>query len=333
MFKRISFFLITLVFVLGTSTAAWSDDFYEGKSIKLIVPYPPGGGTDTFSRLVARYMPTYIPGKPTIIVQNILGASGIVALNYLYNIAKPDGLTIGHTSVPGVRDQLVGAEGVKHDYATFEYIGSGGPTLQLLAIRSALPYKSYADLKKADKTLFMAAGSVASTQAVLAAILRHEGVPIKVVTGYRGSAPRVQALVKGEADSTTVILMQIKQEKESLRPIFWVSVKGPELTDLPRLEELPLSAETRSFIKAVTAPLTAARTFLAPPKTPKDRLRILQKAFEQTIKSDEFMKVATKLNLGPRYFSAKETRDLYVSVLNTPPKSVATLKRILKKSQ
>ena len=333
MFKRISFFLITLVFILGTSTAAWSDDFYKGKTLRLIVPYPPGGGTDTFSRLVARNMPSYIPGKPTIVVQNILGASGIVALNYLYNIAKPDGLTIGHTSVPGVRDQLVGAAGVKHDYATFEYIGSGGPTLQLLAIRTALPYKSYADLKKADKPIFMAAGSVASTQAVLAAILRHEGVPIKVVTGYRGSAPRVQALVKGEADGTTVILMQIKQEKESLRPIFWVSVKGPELTDLPRLEELPLSAETRSFIKAVTAPLTAARTFLAPPKTPKDRLLILQKAFKQTVNSAEFLKVANKLNLGVRYYTAKETRDLYMSVLNTPPEAVATLKRLLNKSK
>ena len=160
-----------------------------------------------------------------------------------------------------------------------------------------------------------------------------KGVPIKVVTGYRGSAPRVQALLQGEADGTTVILMQINQEKESLRPIFWVSVKGPELADLPTLEELPLSVETRSFVKAVTAPLTAARTFLAPPKTPHDRLRILQKAFKQTVKSDEFLKKANKLNLGVRYSSAKETRDLYMSVLNTSPKSVATLKRILKKTK
>ncbi|NIO11794.1 MAG: hypothetical protein GTO40_28730, partial [Deltaproteobacteria bacterium] len=91
----------------------------------------------------------------------------------------------------------------------------------------------------------------------------------------------MQALVKGEADGTTVILMQINQEKETLRPIFWVSVKGPELTHLPKLEDLPLSAETRSFVKAVTAPLTAARTFLAPPGTPKDRMRILQAAFEK----------------------------------------------------
>ena len=135
-------------------------------------------------------MPKHIPGKPSIVVQNILGASGIVALNYLYNIAKPDGLTIGHTSVPGVRDQLVGAEGVKHDFSKFEFVGSGGPTLQLFAIRSTLPYKTFEDLKKAKKTIFMAAGSVASTQAVIAGILQHEGVKIKVIPGYRGSAPR-----------------------------------------------------------------------------------------------------------------------------------------------
>ncbi len=333
MLKLALSFLLSFVLTFGVFTPAMSDDFYQGKSLRIIVPYPPGGGTDTFSRLVARYMPQHIPGKPTIVVQNILGAAGIVALNYLYNIAKPDGLTIGHTSVPGVRDQLVGAEGVKHDFAKFEYVGSGGPTLQLLALRSALPYKTFEDMKKADKPIFMAAGSVASTQAVLSAILRHEGINTKLITGYPGSAPRVQALVKGEADGTTVILMQINQEKETLRPIFWVSVKGPELTHLPKLEDLPLSAETRSFVKAVTAPLTAARTFLAPPGTPKDRMRILQAAFEKTIKSDEFMAVSDKLNLGARYYSPKETRDLYVSVLNTPQESVETLKRILKKTK
>ena len=136
-------------------------------------------------------------------------------------------------------------------------------------------------------------------------------------------------MIKGEADGTTVIMMQINREKGSMRPIFWVAERGPELTDVPRLEELPLSAETRSFIKAVTTPLTVARTYLAPPGTPKGPLRIVQKAFEKTVKSKEFGSAVNKLNLPARYLSSEKTREANLRVLKTPPQAVSTLKRIM----
>lgn len=326
---KLTIFSIVLSFLVFPSGVVWSDEFYRGKSVRIIVPYSPGGGSDTISRLIGRLISKHIPGNPSIVVMNITGAGGIVGLNYLYNIAKPDGLTIAHTSVPGVRDQTARTSGVKHDYNYFEYLGSAGPSSQMFTIRRSLPYETFEDLKKAGKQLFVAGSSPASTPNIVGRILEHEGVNLKVVSGYRGSSIRVAAMIKGEMDASTLGVNLVVREKQHLKPIFWIEWKGPQFPDLPMLGELPLSAKTRSFIKAVTTPLLVGRTFLAPPKTPKDRLAVLQRAFEKTVKSSEFLAAAKRLNVPIQWRNAEETKALQLEVLKTPPKGVAALREIL----
>lgn len=322
------FFIWTLGGSLGGAAAA-DKPFFEGKNVRILIPYAPGGTSDVFSRLLANYMGKFIPGNPSIIVQNMPGGGGLIGMNYLYNIAKADGLTIGHTSVPGARDQLIGNPGVKFDFTKFEYLGSGGSSHQVFAIRRGLPYKTLEELKKADKTVFVAVGSKGSTSSVVTGILERENFKVKGVSGYGGSAPRAAAVVKGEVDSTVFESVAAWREREHITPFFWIAAKGERWKDLPNLGQLPFSSVTKSFLNAVTTPVNLARTYLLPPNTPEERVRILQQAFEKTVKTPEFTARADKINLPVHWYGPEETKAMTLAVLETPPEGVAALKEIL----
>jgi len=320
--------IFTLVWCCGSAAAA-DKPYYEGKNIRILIPYSPGGTSDIFARLLARYMSQFIPGNPAIIVQNMPGGGGLVTMNYLYNIAKPNGLTFGHTSVPGVRDQLIGNPGVKFDFRKFDYLGSGGPTYQVFAMREALPYKTLGEMKKAKKTVFIGIGSKGSTTSIVTGILKREGFNVKGVSGYRGSAPRSAAVIKGEVDATLFESVTATREQKNLRGFFWVASKAKLWNDLPNLSELPFSDTTRSLLSAVTTPVNLAHTFLAPPNTPPERLKILRQAFEKTVKLPEFVAKANQIHMPVEWLSAKETKAKALVVLDTPPEGVAALRKIV----
>lgn len=332
MCERLASLAFTAIFflALGASVGKPAEEpYYKGKAIRLIVPYPPGGGSDLFSRLVAQTMTKHIPGKPSMIVQNVPGGGAIIGMNYLYHIAKPDGLTIGHTSVQGIRDQLLGSAGVKFDFSKFEYLGNGGPQFQLFAIRADLPYESLEDLKRAEKPIFVAAQSKGSTPSIIARLLAHEGFNVKAVHGYQGTGPTIQAVLAGEADATMFVSHQAIQVKDKIRPLFWVASKSPPWTDVPNLQELPFTSTTRAFVTALTAPATLARAFLAPPHTGKDALAILQKAFEDTTKDPQFIAQAKKTRVPVEWKSAHDTKALYMQVLTMPPQAAAAFKKMM----
>src|SRR5262245_41315525 len=130
---------------------------YAGKTVTIIVGYKAGGGYDATARLLARHLPKHIPGKPTIIVQNMPGANSMIAANHVYNVAKPDGLTIGTFNRNLPVAQLTKVEGVKYDMTKFAWIGSAASECTILAVRSDLPYKSVEDLKKAKEPIIIGA--------------------------------------------------------------------------------------------------------------------------------------------------------------------------------
>jgi len=123
--------------------------YYEGKVISIIVGFTPGGGYDRLSRILAKHLPEFIPGKPTILVQNVPGAGSMIAANQLYNLSKPDGLTIGIFNRGLPFAQLLKAEGVKFDLAKYSWLGSAAVETATLALRSDLPFKTVDDILKA----------------------------------------------------------------------------------------------------------------------------------------------------------------------------------------
>lgn len=149
----VGFFLLT---ALIAPTKVRAAPYYQGKVVTLIVGFPAGGGYDRMFRLVARHLPSHIPGKPTVIVDNMPGGDSITAANYLYNVVKPDGLTIGGMSKALPFVQLLKVGGMKFDLAKFAWLCSSSVDSTLFFIRSDLPYKTIQDLQKADKTIFVA---------------------------------------------------------------------------------------------------------------------------------------------------------------------------------
>src|SRR5256885_15024115 len=125
--------------------AATAQPNFAGKTVTVLVGYKPGGGYDATARMLARHLPNHLPGKPTLIVQNMPGGNSIIAANHIYNVAKPDGLTIGTFNRNLPIAQLTGVQGVKYDMTKFEWIGSAANRTTIPAIRNDLPYKTFED--------------------------------------------------------------------------------------------------------------------------------------------------------------------------------------------
>ena len=149
--KRMGWLLTGVILLCWTASpkAAPTAPYYEGKKIAIIVGFGPGGGHDRLARLIAKHLPKHIPGKPAVIVENMVGATGMIAANHIYNIAKPDGFTIGTLHGGIFFAQLLKAEGVKFDLMKYSWIGSAASEASVLCIRSDMPYKTFDDLLKA----------------------------------------------------------------------------------------------------------------------------------------------------------------------------------------
>src|SRR3990170_591158 len=146
-----------LMFLAALAPATALAQYYAGKTVTMVVGYKTGGGYDATARVLARHLPKHIPGKPTIIVQNMPGANSLIAANHVYNVAKPDGLTIGTFNRNLPLAQLLKVEGVKFDMTKFAWIGSAASESTVLAIRSDLSYRTIEDLKKAKEPVVIGA--------------------------------------------------------------------------------------------------------------------------------------------------------------------------------
>src|SRR3954469_5699791 len=135
--------------------AATAQANFAGKTVTIVVGYKPGGGYDATARMLARHLPNHLPGKPTLIVQNMPGGNSIIAANHMYNVAKPDGLTIGTFNRNLPIAQLTGVQGVKYDMTKVAWTGSAGNETTILAIRNDLPYKSFDELRKAKENVII----------------------------------------------------------------------------------------------------------------------------------------------------------------------------------
>jgi tripartite-type tricarboxylate transporter receptor subunit TctC len=166
---RLKVVLAAAVAALPLAAAAQT---FAGKTVTIIVGYKAGGGYDATARLLARYLPKHLPGKPTVIVQNMPGANSIIAANHVYAVAKADGLTIGTFNRNLPIAQLTNVQGVKYDITKFQWIGSAANETTILAIRADLPYKNFDELRKAKQEVVIGSCSRSSARKSTAAPAR-----------------------------------------------------------------------------------------------------------------------------------------------------------------
>jgi tripartite-type tricarboxylate transporter receptor subunit TctC len=317
--------------------------FYQAKTIRLIVGTTPGGGYDRWARFFARYMPKYIPGNPDMIVQNMPGAAGMTSANYVYNVVKPDGLTLGMPPRSMAISQLAGAAEVKYDARKLHWIGTPAKGFQLLYVRADTPYKSIDDILKAQEP--PKCGNTASDGGtyVLGKILQETiGARIAIVSGYPGGNDADLAVEKGEVvcrgnaiDSHFTREPFLSWHKKGFdRHIFVDSPKrDPRAPETPTLVELMDKYKTPDSGRRVARVLLSGAEFgwpiMAPPGTPADLVKILRDGYDKAARDPELAAEVKKIKLELDPTKGEELQALAAEILNQPPDVVRRVKNIL----
>lgn len=331
---------ITLALAGGSAAA---DNFFDGKQISLIVANAPGGGYDANARVLARYMPRYIPGNPTIIVKNMPGAGGLTAANHIYSIAAPDGLTFGLLSRSNPLQPLMGVEAARFKPENFTWLGTASSyadNAYFLITMDKSGIKTVDDLKKKDGKAAQFGGLAAGgtdTDIVMAAkeILK---LNINVVRGYKASADIGIAMERGEIDGRSIgwAAMQIgsyanfvKEGRLNYLVQFGRETRWPKMAHVPTARELAPTPEDRALIELIEFPLQITYPFVAPPNVPADRAQILQEAFMQTFKDPDYLAEAEKLGFDVSPLDHVKVRSMLEKVSQTPPEVIKRYKETL----
>ena len=342
--RRVFVSAVTLVvgfsFAMASFVSAASEEFFKGKVIRIVVGFSAGGGFDTYARAVSRYMGKYIPGNPTIVVENMTGAGSLIAANHIYKVAKPDGLTIGSFNGNQILNQLVGAQGIDFDARKMGWLGAPGYNHDLCVLNRQSGI-SNAEQWLASKTALKLGGSAPGTPTDDGPKILKEaiGLPMRLVSGYKGTADIRVAVESGEVDglcgfSWASIRATWRKAIESgqVSVILQNAPKSsPDLQKVPLAISFAKTDEGRQLIEAgIHQPSALTYTYSLPPGMPKERVQILRRALLDTVKDPEFLTDAGKANLEIAPASGEEIEQNIRELFKADPKVVAKLKEILK---
>lgn len=301
--------LIGVSLLLIGTNPAFGDEFYSGKTIRMIVSSPPGGGYDLYSRILARHLPNHIPGNPRIIVQNMPGGGHLIATRYLYGVAKRDGLTIASLSrsIPN-QEIFMGAKEAKYRSTDFNWLGSITDEVQVCVVRHDVPVKTFEDLKTVARPVAMGGQGRGIEPSDYGRLVREIfKANIKVVDGYTGTGPRRVALDQGELQgvcgwSWTSVKGTSQEwlDKGFLRVLAQLGMKPhPQLREMrvPFLLDMAPDADSRRLMEVLFSRLAIGRPILAPPGVAKDRVQLLRAAFDKTMRDPAFLTETQRLGL------------------------------------
>ena len=287
---------LALVFwaVALVQPALSAEPFYKGKTIRIVVGFPPGGGFDTFSRVLARHLPRYIPGHPRTIVQNIPGGGSMAAANRVYAMQPADGLTMV-AFIYGVAFQyFIDDPKVKFDPTKYHWLGEPtvGSVPTTLFVRKDLNIRNLDDLKKRKKPIFVGGSARTNLAGIGAFYLKSIGLPVEPVMGYGGSAPTFAAIERKEVDgrisSQESFQTRYKRflDEGILHPILAFG-SDPRVKHIPGVateKDLNLDAKEQQFVEFLIKTWRHLRLFAMPPGVPPERLATIRKAFDEMLK-------------------------------------------------
>ncbi len=321
--------LAALLAAVAASPAQAQSNFYAGKSINLAVGYTSGGGYDVVARLLARYMPDYIPGKPTFVVQNMPGAGSLKAMNFIYAAAPKDGLTFGTIGRGIPVEPLLSNKDAQFDVAKMNWIGSTSAETSVCAAWHTSKIKTWDDMQKTE---FTAAGEGPASDAdIFSAALKNAfGAKIRLVTGYPGGAEMALAIEREEVEgrcgwswSSLKSTRPTWVPEKKLIPFLVLSLrKNPELPDVPVVTDFAKTDEQMQLLKLFLSRQEMGRPFVAPPGVTSERIAMLRKAFDDTMKDKAFVAEMEKNKLEVSPMTGKEVADM-LNEIYAMPKDVA----------
>ena len=336
--KPIARVILGCLLTVGLVNAGSAEDFFAGKTVRIIVGTSAGGGFDLYARAAARRMSKYVPGNPNFIVVNMPGAGSSTAANHLYNLAKPDGLTMGTFIGHIVLEQIFNPSGVRFDARQFRWLGIPAPRTGACALTKASGITDLESWKTAKQPVPLGALAVGTVGYNQPKILKDfAGLPIQIVSGYRGSAEIQLAAERGELagacwqwDSMKAVWRDRLNAGEVLVVLQFGQEPHPDLPKVPLATSLMKTDEARTLLKSAVENLNAITTVYAlPPQTPEDRVEILRKAFMAVMRDHEFLADTEKLNLDVRPVGGEDTERMVGEYFNLAPDLREKLRKLI----
>jgi tripartite-type tricarboxylate transporter receptor subunit TctC len=347
-FTRVSWWLVfavICVLLYGSPSKAQEEPFYKGKTLRVIAGTTAGALYDQWARIIGAHIAKHIAGNPQVIVQNMPGAGHQIAANYLYNVAKPDGLTVIGSIIPTLYlDQLIGRPEVKFDWGKFLFIGSPVKGESQLMMRADAPFKTIEDMRSAKEPPKCGGTGTGGTDFIFSRLLEETFPPLKInsVLGYPGGPEIDLGIERGEIQcrSFTIEAFFAREPYHSWRKKGYVrnivqtgQARDPRMPDVPTMSEVMDQQKTPDFSRRLArvtlAGGTLGRPMLAPPGMPPQRLKILRAAFVQTMKDPEFLAEIEKRKFELDPTPGEKLEAIVKDVMSQPPPIIEKLKTIL----
>jgi len=331
---------LLLSFCLAGSLTAisFAQEFYKGKTIRVIVGGSAGGGFDVYTRALTRHMGKHIPGNPTFVVENMTGAATRIAAKYIHSSAKPDGLTFGIFNGYLILGRVLGTEGIDFDVKQFEYIGVPVKDNVVCALHKASGVTNFQQWVAAKTPVKIGGlGPGNSTSDVPRILKAALDLPLQLVEGYKGTADVRLAADAGEVGGGCWAWESVKVTWKSglqdgnVNVVVQATPKAlPELSNVPVALEVAKTEESRQLIKAGAIDVSSiTRVYATTPGTPKDRVLVLRKAFVATLKDPEFVAEAKKSSLEIDPLTGEEVQKTVAGLFNLSPATVSKLSSVL----
>jgi tripartite-type tricarboxylate transporter receptor subunit TctC len=297
--------IASCVAALAPSHAGQPGASLAGKTVTIYVGYGPGGGYDLYARVLARHMVQYLPGHPIIVVSDMPGAASIRAANYVYSVAPKDGTALGIVAQSIAEDQLIGTQGVGYDVRKFSWIGRIASNIEAAYVWHTAKVKTVDDLRTTEATF---AGTGPSSTVYPRLLNSISGMKWKVVSGYNTTALAHLAMQRGEVDGATSSLNTLKTTQRDwldqglVRIIVQFALqRSPEFASVPAVVELGRTQEDKDVLAFYANSGSVGRAVIAPPDLPADVTAVLRSAFDQTMKSPDFLAEikSTRLEFDP----------------------------------
>jgi tripartite-type tricarboxylate transporter receptor subunit TctC len=335
---------LALVLLIAWAAEAHAQaPFYQGKTIKIIIGSTTGGGYDLWARLLSRHYAKHIPGNPEIIVQNMPGAGSVIAANYVYNLAKPDGLTLGAILPAIYFDQLVKRQEVQFDWAKFTWIGSPEQNEPLHYMRADSPYQTVEDIRKAKEPPRCGSSGTGTTGHYIPRLLDETlGLKHRIVGGYQGGTEIDLALERGEVHCWSPLIATFFgrepyltwQKKGFVRVLIQMGRKrDPRLPNVPTIYELMEQHKTpeagKRLARVVLTAATLGRPIVAPPAVPAERVKILREAYASALKDEGLLAEAKKQRWEINPLTGEDLAEMAREVIVQPPEVIERMKWVL----
>jgi len=331
--RHMSRLLFVVVTTLAFCSQAWPDDaFYQGKRITILISTQ-SSGSMVAARIISQHLGKYIPGNPTILVQPMLGGGHMVATNHVFNIAKPDGLTLLAANPNVAIAQLVKEDAVRFDVTKFAWIGSSGSDGVVLTIRSELPYTTFGQVQRADRDLLVGTTAVGSNAYDFPLLLKEfAGARFKFVSGYPANPDIVLAIERKEVDVWAAFAASVRPvvQQGTVHPLIRSSVPSPGFEQLPVDETFTTNPVGKALMAIKAAPLAIGRAIAAPPGTPPERINLLRKALAATLRDVELQADFRKSQIDFGHISGDEVLRGFTALMRQPPEVQQQLVKYIK---